>query len=306
MVPAATGTDTAGSLRIPSALCATSTIKPTRGLVSTSGVVPLAPTLDHCGPMARSVVDCALLLEAMAGPDFADATTAFAALPGRPLHQPLPERPLVGVRLALSTRARARDGLDDDVSAGLARAVAACRELGATIVEPSSAPPAEPTTDQLALLCTEMLAFHRQFAGARDGYRTSTREFLEYGERIAVTGEGYVRIQEQRREATRTWWQWLDDENVAAIVEPTVPVVAPLRGNGYDAMGNDAALVSLTYLWNWTGFPVVSLPAGLGKPTRLPVGVSLIGRPGNDPALLAMGSALQQVLGVPVVSTASG
>ena len=306
MVPAATGTDTAGSLRIPSALCATSTIKPTRGLVSTSGVVPLAPTLDHCGPMARSVADCALLLEAMAGPDFADATTAFAALPGRPLHQPLPERPLVGVRLALSTRARARDGLDDDVSAGLARAVAACRELGATIVEPSSAPPAEPTTDQLALLCTEMLAFHRQFAGARDGYRTSTREFLEYGERIAVTGEGYVRIQEQRREATRTWWQWLDDENVAAIVEPTVPVVAPLRGNGYDAMGNDAALVSLTYLWNWTGFPVVSLPAGLGKPTRLPVGVSLIGRPGNDAALLAMGSALQQVLGVPVVSTASG
>ena len=63
MVPAATGTDTAGSLRIPSALCGTSTIKPTRGLVSLEGIVPLAPSLDHPGPMARSVADCALLLE---------------------------------------------------------------------------------------------------------------------------------------------------------------------------------------------------------------------------------------------------
>ncbi|MGH2928304.1 MAG: amidase, partial [Solirubrobacteraceae bacterium] len=78
MVPAATGTDTAGSLRIPSALCATSTIKPTRGLVSMTGIVPLAPSLDHAGPMARSVADCAALLAVMAGPELADPRTAFA------------------------------------------------------------------------------------------------------------------------------------------------------------------------------------------------------------------------------------
>lgn len=306
MVPAATGTDTAGSLRIPSALCATSTIKPTRNLVPTSGVVPLAPTLDHCGPMARSVADCALLLAAMAGPDLGEATTAFAALPDRRLPEAPAGRPLVGVRLALSMRARARDGCDDDVRGGLRRAVETLRELGATVVEPASAPAAEPNHDQLAVLCTEMLAFHRRFAGARDGYRTSTREFLEYGERIAVTGEGYVRIQQQRRDVTRRWWQWLDDENVAAIVEPTVPVVAPPRGTGYDAMGNDAALVSLTYLWNWTGFPVVSLPAGLGRITGLPVGVSLIGRPGSDAALLAIGEELQQALGIPELPAPSG
>src|SRR6185312_570938 len=92
MTPAATGTDTAGSLRIPSALSGTSTIKPTRGLVSLAGIVPLAPTLDHPGPMARSVADCALLLEGMAPPgafrwDPQDARTG-----------------LEGVRLALSPR----------------------------------------------------------------------------------------------------------------------------------------------------------------------------------------------------------
>ncbi|MDP9257987.1 MAG: amidase, partial [Actinomycetota bacterium] len=69
MVPAATGTDTAGSLRIPSALSGTSTIKPTRGRLSLSGVVPLATSLDHAGPMARSLEDCTLLLAGMAGPD---------------------------------------------------------------------------------------------------------------------------------------------------------------------------------------------------------------------------------------------
>src|SRR6185312_6406688 len=87
MTPAATGTDTAGSLRIPSAFCGTSTIKPTLGVVSLDGVVPLAPTLDHAGPMARTLADCALLLEAMGG--------------GGGAVEP---EPLAGLRLGVSSR----------------------------------------------------------------------------------------------------------------------------------------------------------------------------------------------------------
>ncbi|MGZ4440616.1 MAG: amidase, partial [Gaiellaceae bacterium] len=79
MTPAATGTDTAGSLRIPSAFCGTSTIKPTRGLVSMRGIVPLAESLDHAGPMARTLADCAPLLAAMAGPDPGRPASALAA-----------------------------------------------------------------------------------------------------------------------------------------------------------------------------------------------------------------------------------
>ena len=83
MVPAATGTDTAGSLRIPSACCGTSAIKPTSGRVSLAGVVPLSWSLDHGGPMARTLADCGLLLQAMAGPDRRLAETTLHAPPAR-------------------------------------------------------------------------------------------------------------------------------------------------------------------------------------------------------------------------------
>lgn len=303
MVPAATGTDTAGSLRIPSALCATSTIKPTRNLVSTSGVVPLAASLDHCGPMARSVADCAALLAAMAGPDFADATTAFGGLAFRTferLQAPADStRPLGGVRIALTQRAHS---LDDDVRAGLSRAISSCEQLGARLVEPTQPPPAdEPFADHGHLLCAEMLAFHRRFDATRDRYRRSTRDFLEIGERDALSAQDYLQLKENRRDVTRRWWQWFETQQVDALLEPTVPVVALPRGPGYDAMGYDADLVSLTYLWNWTGFPVVSLPSGVGAASGLPVGVSLVGAPATDRALLAIAVRLQQSLGVPAV-----
>ena len=93
MVPAATGTDTAGSLRIPSAMCGTSTVKPTRGAVPTRGLVPLAPTFDHAGPMARSLADCEPLLAALAG-----VSAAAAAGAGPPHRRLAPARARRGRR----------------------------------------------------------------------------------------------------------------------------------------------------------------------------------------------------------------
>ena len=103
----------------------------------------------------------------------------------------------------------------------------------------------------------------------------------------------------RRRELTAHWEEWLAAERVTAIVEPTVPVVAPERGTGYDHAGSDYALISLTHYWDWTGFPAVALPAGVGSRSGLPVGVSLIGRAGADRELLAVGVELQAELGVP-------
>ena len=79
---------------------------------------------------------------------------------------------------------------------------------------------------------------------------------------------------------------------------PTIPVVAPLRGDGYEHAGSDYALISLTHLWDWTGFPVAAIPAGVGR-SGLPVGVSLIGPAGSDWDLVSLGIALQAELGVP-------
>jgi aspartyl-tRNA(Asn)/glutamyl-tRNA(Gln) amidotransferase subunit A len=282
MTPAATGTDTAGSLRIPSACCGTSAIKPTRGLVSLEGVVPLAWSLDHAGPMARTLADCGLLLEAMAG---------------RP--RPPRERPsLEGVRLAVSPRVEGVD-LDADVAAGFERALDACRRLGATLVEPPEPDAGSDVgEDFLDVLTTEMLAYHRRFDERRDLYRGSTREWVEEGERRAVSGEAYVAAQARRRGISRAWAGWLAEHRVAAVVEPTIPVVAPLRGAGYEHAGTDYALISLTHFWDWTGFPAVALPSGVGS-GGLPVSVSLIGAAGADWELLVLGEALQAEIGVP-------
>jgi aspartyl-tRNA(Asn)/glutamyl-tRNA(Gln) amidotransferase subunit A len=300
MVPAATGTDTAGSLRIPSALSGTSAIKPTRGLVSLAGVVPLAVSLDHAGPMARSLADCAVLLAAMAGPDEGRPQSALSRPPGADALAPRPgPQPLAGVRLALSPRIGSVE-LEADVAGSFDAALAACRGLGATVVDlPPPPAPLDVGDDFLDVLCAELLAYHRRFDDRRDEYRPSIREWVEEGERRGTSAEAYVAAQMRRREATATWAQWLRANGIDAVAEPTVPVTAPPRGDGYEHAGSDYVLISLTHYWDWIGFPVVSLPSGVGARSGLPCGISLVGRAGGDAELLVLGGGLQAELGVP-------
>jgi aspartyl-tRNA(Asn)/glutamyl-tRNA(Gln) amidotransferase subunit A len=290
-VPAATGTDTAGSLRIPSAACGTAAIKPTRGLVPISGIVPLAPTLDHAGPMARSVRDCVALLAVMAGPDWEDATTGF----GR-WDDAAQTTDLRGLRIAVSPRLADRP-LDPDVAEQFASACDIARSGGATVLDADGPSPAdEVPIDSLTLLTTDMLAWHRRFDERREEYRHSTRQLLEIGEQRALTGGQYVELQQRRRDTTLRWRRWLAEAEIDLIIEPTLPIVAPVRGNGYDTARAEPDLVSLTAMWNWTGFPVVSFSAGPGRRTHLPTGVSLIGVPGRDRDVAAAGIALEELL----------
>jgi aspartyl-tRNA(Asn)/glutamyl-tRNA(Gln) amidotransferase subunit A len=278
MTPAATGTDTAGSLRIPSAICGTSTIKPTRGLVPMSGIVPLAPTLDHAGPMARTLEDCEPLLAALAC-----------------VEPPAERAPLR--RVAVSPRLGLVE-LDPDVADGLDAALDACRSLGVELVDVS--PPdveLELGLTFLDVVCTEMLVYHRRFDDRRDLYRPSIRGFVEYGERRAMGAEEYVSAQVRRAELTASWLDWFACHRVDALLEPTVPIVAHPRGDGYDEAFTDVAEISLTHYWNWTGFPVAALPSGVGRRSGLPVGVSLIGPTHADWDVLAAGVALQSHLG---------
>lgn len=298
MVPAATGTDTAGSLRIPSACCGTSSIKPTRGLVSTAGIVPLSWSLDHAGPMARSLVDCRALLTAMVGPDRGRAESALAHI-APPTAPSGADVRLSGARLAISPRITGVE-LDADVAAGFDDTIDACRRLGATIVEPDGPRAGHDLGDDfLAVMTTDMLAYHRRFDDRRDRYRPALREWVELGEQLAISGEQYTAIQAGRRTMTAAWADWLDEHRITAIVEPTIPVVAPLRGDGYRHAGSDVALISLTHFWDWTGFPAVALPAGVGRRSGLPVGVSLVGAAATDWNLLALGIELQHELGLP-------
>jgi aspartyl-tRNA(Asn)/glutamyl-tRNA(Gln) amidotransferase subunit A len=272
-VPVASGTDTAGSLRIPSSECGTSTIKPTRGLLSLRGIVPLAPTFDHAGPMTREVRDCEPLLAALSG-----------------VEPPAEHRELR--RWALSPRVAE---LHPDVADGLERSLAALP--GERVDPPTPAARLDVLGDFFDLVLTEMLAWHRRFDERRDGYRYSNRARLEHAERRAMTAEEYVALQLGRAEDTAAWSDWLAEHEIDAVVEPTLPIVAPLRGRGYDEPFGDVDDISLTHYWDWTGFPVVALPSGVGTRSGLPVSVSLIGAPGADWDLLAWGATLQGALG---------
>jgi mandelamide amidase len=118
-----------------------------------------------------------------------------------------------------------------------------------------------------------------------------------------VSGERYAATQAHRRATTAAWAGWFDEHRITAVIEPTIPTVAPTRGTGYEHAGTDIALISLTHFWNWTGFPVAALPAGIGASSRLPVSVSLVGPAASDWLMLALGIELQKVLGVPAFPT---
>jgi len=272
-VPAATGTDTAGSLRIPSSECGTSTIKPTRGLLSLNGIVPLAPMFDHPGPMTRELRDCEPLLAALAGVE-------------------PPEERRALLRWAVSPRIA---DLDPDVADGFERALAALP--GERVAPPPPAARLEVVGEFFDLVLTEMLVWHRRFDDRRADYRYSNRARLEHAEQRAMTAEEYITGQLRRVEDAAAWSEWLAEHRIDAIVEPTLPIVAPVRGRGYEEPFGDLDDLSLTHYWDWTGFPVVALPSGVGSRSGLPVSVSLIGAPGGEWDLLAWGGALQDRLG---------
>ena len=258
-VPLATGTDTAGSLRIPSALCGTCTIKPARGALPLRGIFPLSISLDHPGPMARTVEDCAIAMEALTGTRLESDTT------------------LRGARIAVSPRLGLVSA-EPDVTDGFTRALEACRSLGAEVVEP---PPPAATLDLggdfIDVLATDMLGHHRHFGTDWSKLRRSTRELLEYADQRAMTGAEHAGTRWRRAELTAAWTDWFEEHRVDALIEPTVPITAPLRGHGYDHFFTEeaAAYIAFTHYWNWTGFPVVALPSAGGRP-GLPVGVSLV------------------------------
>jgi aspartyl-tRNA(Asn)/glutamyl-tRNA(Gln) amidotransferase subunit A len=309
LVPAALGSDTCGSLRIPAALCGISAIKPTRGRVPLDGILPLAATLDHPGPMARSVADCAALLTAMAGGGAQPTPLHPPAAPMGPLATTptAGDRPLAGVRIAVTNRAQVGPAdargrtptgtlaLEEEVAAGVAAARAVAEALGATIVELEAAPDIA-GADLNTILIAEMHAHHAAWADRRGAYRASIRELLEIGDR-AISAADYLGAQERRAAVERGWAAWFSEHEVDALLEATVPEVAKPRGTGYDPgnLGGDGdRQIVLTSTWDITGFPVAALPAGLGARSGLPVGVSLIAPRGAEATVARIGVDLQE------------
>jgi aspartyl-tRNA(Asn)/glutamyl-tRNA(Gln) amidotransferase subunit A len=283
MVPAATGTDTGGSLRFPAAFCGVSAIKPSFGRVPLDGIVPVASSFDHAGPMARSVADCAVLLQAMAG----RGLERLATQPRRG------SSPLAGLVVAVTDRlSGTRFGAE--VAAGFEGALLALGRLGATVVSRPAPPQATLADSQYGgTFSVDLWAFHQRYADRASLYRPPIAELVRTAAAEAPTVD-YAAAREARLRVTAAWTAWFGAQGVHMIAEPTAPFLPPVRvGYGAD-YGMAGELLRSAPLWNATGFPVVALPAGLWGPVALPVGLSLIGPPGADAALVRAAVDLQE------------
>ncbi len=290
MVPAALGSDTCGSLRIPSACCGTSTIKPGHGRLPSEGLIPFAPSLDHPGPMGRSIADCAALLWAMAGEG--PAVTPLAPPPGEigelPAGKRPGARPLEGLTIALTDRTD-RVQLDGAVAAAVDTGRRECERLGAQVRE--LAAPWTLDWDELSVvLLTEMWAYHVRYADRHERYRPAIAELLEAA-RHFNDAQAYLAAQEARRRGTQAWEQWFRAHQVDLVLEPTLPIVPLERGPGYErghAGGPGDPLIALTALWDMTGMPVAALPVSWD------VGLSLIAPLGGEAAVAQAALDLQE------------
>ena len=296
MAPAALGSDTCGSLRIPSACCGTSAIKPSHGRIPIDGIIPLAPSLDHPGPMARTVADCAALLGALTtgAPPTDPLSPPAAPLAKLALAPRADARPLAGLRVALTDRPDALE-LAPAVARGLDAAVRACKLLGADVVALPA--PWEFAWDDLGLvLLTEVWAYHGQFASLRERYRPAIAEFVETASQF-TDAQAYLGAQARRRQGTASWEAWFAEHRVDLVLEPTVPIVPHARGRGYDSGHTGGAgdpMIALTALWDLTGMPVAALPVSWE------VGVSLVAPRGREGPLLQAAIDLQMhALGTP-------
>lgn len=310
LVPAATGTDTGGSIRQPAALTATTGLKPTYGLVSRYGMIAFASSLDQAGPMARTAQDCALLMNAMAGFDLRDSTSLERAVPDYSAEL---NTSIKGLRIGLP-KEYFGTGLDGQVGQIVNAAIEELKKLGATTIEidlPSSAL-AVPTYYVLAPAeCSSNLS---RFDGVRFGYRCESPANLEdlykrsrgegfgaevkrrimigtYALSAGYYDAYYVKAQKLRRVIKNDFDAAF--KKVDVIAGPTSPSVAFKLG----AKTNDPVTMYLSDIYtiavNLAGIPAISVPAGFSG--GLPVGLQLIGNYFSESRLLNVAHAYQKV-----------
>ncbi|MBI4482941.1 MAG: Asp-tRNA(Asn)/Glu-tRNA(Gln) amidotransferase subunit GatA, partial [Acidobacteria bacterium] len=265
---ASLGTDTGGSIRIPSALCGIVGLKPTYGRVSRHGVVPLSWSLDHVGPMTRSVKDAALMLGVIAGRDGKDPSSARAPVPD--FASSLPDH-LRGIRLGIP-REYFFDQVDAEVLEAVRRACRLLEESGATSRE-VSIPRMDSIPSMYLITYAEAASYHEKNLRERPGdYGADVRGHLEFGSTLLATD--YLKAQRLRNLFRRELKAVF--ETVDALLTPTVPVPAPRSDQSTVTIGNveedvRSALLRFTRPFNLAGVPALSVPCGWTR-SGLPIG----------------------------------
>ncbi len=311
LTPAATGTDTGGSIRQPASFCGITGIKPTYGRASRYGMIAFASSLDQAGPMAHSAQDCALLLSSLCGPD-PDRDSTSLDVPAEDFSRSLDER-LDGLRIGLPKEFFG-DGLSGDVRQAIEQALRVYESLGATCVE-ISLPRTELAIPVYYIIApAEASSNLSRFDGVKFGHRaknytdladmyrkTRAEGFGDEVKRRIMTGTYvlshgyydayYLQAQRIRRMIADDFQQAFKSCDV--IAGPVAPTVAwPLGGHRSDPLADYLADI-FTLPASLAGLPGMSVPAGFGE-GGLPVGLQLIGNYLQEARLLNVAHRLQQ------------
>lgn len=280
------GSDTGGSIRFPAHCCGVVGLKPTYGRISRHGVFPLAETLDHVGPFARTVADAALLYATVAGRDDEDPTTLGSAVPAWTTDTADPRALRVGIDEAFIS-----EGLAAEPTAALARAVEVLRAAGAVLVPVSVPRLGDAVTDWLNLCAAEAVQAHvATYPAYRDEYGPALRALLDYGTRIdpaSLVAAAQARAKFRAHHAAIF-------ETVDVYLSPVFDGPTPSAEEAARMMRGDGLrrFVAYTAAANLCGNPTLSLPAGRDA-AGVPYGFQMVGRHGAETALFTAGLAYE-------------
>lgn len=292
LAPGALGSDTGGSIRIPASLCGITGLKPTYGRASRAGVLPLAWSMDHVGPMTRTVADAALMLRAMAGYDPADASTSVLPVPD---YSAALTGDVKGLRVGLLRRFFL-DGATPAVRTAVETAAATLAGAGAIVDEVTLARVDLVSAASLAIVGVEALAYHAELLRTRAGeYDPDIARRLRMG--AFVSGLHYVRAQQVRALVRDEIDAALSRRDV--LLAPSTPIVAPIVEERQVALGDGAAdvrsaLIRFTRPFNLSGHPACAVPCGFTE-GGLPIGMQLVGRPFDEVTVLRAADAFQRL-----------
>ena len=284
------GSDTGGSIRFPAAACGTVGLKPTWGRVSRYGVLALAESLDHVGPLTRSVADAGIMLEAIAGHDPKDPTS---------LPDPVPDmlagigRGLAGIRFGYDERYATHD-IDPDMAGAVSAAVQLLEGLGADIVE-VELPDLDPFVDAWKTLCSaEAVAAHRStYPFKRDDYGPWFRDWLDLG--ASITAAEYAEANNLRLQSNGHLHRVFRSIDILLCPSMSAPAHPVTREILYGPLPEDRAprFQRFTAPFDYNGAPTLSVPCGMSA-DGLPLSLQFVGRPLSEPFLLQAGHVYEQ------------
>jgi amidase len=306
---AGTGSDTGQSVRSPASALSLVGLRPTRGLISRSGIIPVSTTQDEAGPITRSVADAARMLDVMAGYDPDDPITAFGASQVPPSYAAfLNPEGLKGARIGVLTEFFGREPVHQEVNAVTEAAIRKMQQAGATMI-PIAIPSLDTLTRNVQVAEYESkIAFNRYLATlgprapvktfdefiGRGEYHSSLKAGLEADRRVAdgVNDPEYKNRLRRRHDLRQAVMNVMAANKLDAILYPHQRrLVAPIGEEQLERNG---------VLSNSTGFPAITIPGGFSRPSAsaplgVPVGIELLGPEWGEPTLIALASAFERV-----------